>query len=61
MRRSVVAAIVSVIAAAIFSATPAPTRANDSDALTVHEWGTFTSIAGSDGTAVEWYALGGGT
>jgi hypothetical protein len=25
-----------------------------SSQLTVHEWGTFTSIAGEDGTAVEW-------
>jgi hypothetical protein len=26
--------------------------------LTVHEWGTFTSIAGKDGRAVEWLPLG---
>ncbi len=26
--------------------------------LTVHEWGTFTSVAGEDGSAVEWDALG---
>ena len=29
--------------------------------LTVHEWGTFTSIAGRDGQAVEWSALNGST
>jgi hypothetical protein len=29
--------------------------AND---LVVHEWGTFTSVAGEDGTAVDWDALG---
>lgn len=29
--------------------------AND---LTVHEWGTFTAIAGKDGRAVEWLPLG---
>jgi hypothetical protein len=29
--------------------------------LTVHEWGTFTSIAGSDGKAVEWSPLNGST
>lgn len=28
--------------------------------LTVHEWGTFTSIAGSDGQAVVWWPLTGG-
>ncbi|MGA3039507.1 MAG: hypothetical protein ABSF54_01815 [Bryobacteraceae bacterium] len=26
--------------------------------LTVHEWGTFTSVAGEDGSAIEWDALG---
>ncbi|HEX8837769.1 MAG TPA: hypothetical protein VF748_12585 [Candidatus Acidoferrum sp.] len=29
--------------------------------LTVHEWGTFTSIAGRDGKAVEWSPLTGST
>jgi hypothetical protein len=29
--------------------------------LTVHEWGTFTSIAGQDGQAVEWSPLTGPT
>ena len=31
----------------------------DADGLTVHEWGTFTSIAGPDGQAVEWRPLTG--
>jgi hypothetical protein len=29
--------------------------------LTAHEWGTFTSIAGKDGHAVEWLPLAGST
>lgn len=29
--------------------------------LTVHEWGTFTSVAGGDGEAVEWSPLTGST
>src|SRR5262245_29539267 len=29
--------------------------------LTVHEWGTFTSVAGREGTAVEWMPAGGPT
>lgn len=29
--------------------------------LTVHEWGTFTSIAGADGQAMEWSPLTGST
>jgi hypothetical protein len=28
------------------------------DSLAVHEWGTFTSVAGADGSAVDWDALG---
>ncbi len=27
--------------------------------LVVHEWGTFTSVAGPDGAAIDWDALGG--
>src|SRR6185436_2896968 len=29
------------------------------DRLVVHEWGTFTSIAGKDGVALEWRPLNG--
>src|SRR5712691_7498861 len=29
-----------------------------SSGLTVHEWGTFTSVAGENGAAVDWDALG---
>src|SRR5258708_39897995 len=29
--------------------------------LTVHEWGTFTSVAGEDGSAIDWDALGCGS
>src|SRR3954462_13711591 len=29
--------------------------------LTVHEWGTFTSVAGIDGMAVDWRPAGGPT
>jgi len=29
--------------------------------LTAHEWGTFTSIAGDKGQAVEWFPLTGST
>lgn len=31
------------------------------DALTVHEWGTFTTVAGVDGRAIDWLPLGGPT
>jgi len=36
------------------------TPASDAN-LTVHEWGTFTSIAGKDGRAVVWQPLSGST
>ena len=29
--------------------------------LTVHEWGTFTTVAGQDGLAIDWLPLGGPT
>src|ERR1700752_1781563 len=34
-------------------------RGVDRADLTVHEWGTFTSIAGEDGLAVPWRTYGG--
>lgn len=37
---------------------PEKTQAKSSD-LVVHEWGTFTSIAGRDGTAIDWRPLDG--
>jgi hypothetical protein len=37
----------------------AKARPSSDSRLIVHEWGTFTSIAGKDGTAVEWRPLNG--
>src|SRR5215207_9751262 len=37
----------------------APTWTNDPATFDVHEWGTFTSIAGADGRAVGWTPLSG--
>jgi hypothetical protein len=42
------------LAGAGFARTPEPTAG-----VIVHEWGTFTSIAGKDGRAIEWLALDG--
>ncbi len=36
-------------------------RQNSPSELTVHEWGTFTSISGKDGHAIEWLPLTGST
>jgi len=53
--------IVLLFASAGLLALPASTSSSDAGALTVHEWGTFTSIAGADGTAVEWLPQAGPT
>jgi hypothetical protein len=42
------------LAGAGFARTPEPTAG-----VIVHEWGTFTSVAGKDGRAIEWLALDG--
>ncbi len=39
--------------------SPEKARPSSDSRLIVHEWGTFTSIAGNDGTAVEWRPLNG--
>ncbi|MFY9609583.1 MAG: hypothetical protein WAU45_13320 [Blastocatellia bacterium] len=39
--------------------SPAKASPLSGSRLIVHEWGTFTSIAGRDGTAVEWRPLNG--
>jgi hypothetical protein len=49
------APIVLLLCAVVMLTAHAATRTNDPAALTVHEWGTFTSIAGEDGNAVDWY------
>jgi hypothetical protein len=45
-----------IAAAALLMAADIPS-VEPSD-LTVHEWGTFTSVAGEDGSPIEWDALG---
>jgi len=39
-------------------ATAAEIGHTQSQGLTAHEWGTFTSVAGKDGNAIEWNVLG---
>jgi hypothetical protein len=46
-----------VVAAAAFL-TAAEMHVVQPGDLTVHEWGTFTSVAGEDGSAIEWDTLG---
>jgi hypothetical protein len=49
-------AILTLFTAALLPA--ANIQSAPSSALTVHEWGTFTSVAGADGSAIEWDVLG---
>jgi hypothetical protein len=64
MRPGFAVAPVLVVSAAVllFAADIASPRLVDPPLppadLTVHEWGTFTSVAGEDGSAIEWDALG---
>src|ERR1700683_4273253 len=50
-------ALVLVAAAALFLRAGDTGKVQSSD-LTVHEWGTFTSVAGVDGSAIDWNTLG---
>jgi hypothetical protein len=55
MSKRLTITIVLVIAI-VTTGTGVGPRVND---LIVHEWGTFTTVAGPDGRAVDWYALAG--
>jgi len=46
---------------AIITLNNADNRIAQPTGLTIHEWGTFTSIAGKDGMAVDWQPLDGPT
>jgi hypothetical protein len=51
--------VVILLAASLFVSAEAPNdpsapRGTDPAGLVVHEWGTFTSVAGDDGAPVEW-------
>jgi len=51
----VVVPVLGICAAALLMA--ANIHSVEPDGLTVHEWGTFTSVAGEDGSAIEWDCL----
>src|SRR5689334_10036917 len=65
MRNTVKLIIVSLIvitaggAVAIKLRRPSRAATSPQDSLIGHEWGTFTSIAGKDGVALEWRPLNG--
>jgi len=60
MRRPFIRSVAfAAVAAALLSVSPL--AQTPPSPLTVHEWGTFTSIAGPDGQAVQWLPQGGPT
>jgi len=63
MLRRIGGAIVLVgLATVITAAIRLPSRVPPpSDQLAAHEWGTFTTVAGEDGRAIEWLPLSGPT
>ena len=56
LRNVFVSGLVACVAAAALAAADRP---DTRSALVVHEWGTFTSVAGADGQAVPWRPLNG--
>ena len=53
--KSTMPVLIMSAATILMAASTVSTEPSD---LTVHEWGTFTSVAGEDGSAVDWDALG---
>jgi hypothetical protein len=60
MLRRAIPIIVLVVAVVTTAAVGAATQ-SQAQQVVVHEWGTFTTIAGEDGQAINWVPLGGPT
>src|SRR5689334_9482131 len=54
MGRRLVQAVLLAAAGAVVAVSLAAQSPSPAVPFTVHEWGTFTSIAGADGQAVRW-------
>jgi hypothetical protein len=52
-------ALAAALALGVGSVASVAQNQTQSQRLVVHEWGTFTTVAGQDGQAVEWLPLGG--
>jgi hypothetical protein len=50
--------VLALLAVALL-ASAASFQANPSSKVVAHEWGTFTTVAGEDGQAINWLPLGG--
>ena len=60
MKSTLTRFVIPVALFVVMTAAALP-KASDYVAITVHEWGTFTSIAGEDGRAMSWRPYGGPT
>jgi hypothetical protein len=59
LRSSAVAVLAAIAMATTLGFAHSRFPAPGSPGLTVHEWGTFTTVAGADGYAVDWLPLSG--
>jgi hypothetical protein len=53
--------LVSIATLSTMAASRATRAGGPNDPVTAHEWGTFTTVAGQDGRAIEWLPLNGPT
>src|SRR5882672_9800291 len=61
MLRRLTLVVLIVAAPVLVSAVRSADDIRSRQGLTVHEWGTFTSVAGIDGIAADWRPAGGPT
>lgn len=54
MKRNIFQFLPAVLLFLLITGVVLPKPVNDDLHITVHEWGTFTSVAGQDGKAIEW-------
>ena len=54
MKRNIFQFLPAVLLFLLITGVVLPKPVNDDLHITVHEWGTFTSVAGEDGKAIEW-------
>src|SRR5262245_25237761 len=58
-RYSMIALLTVVAITVVAAASTVSSKISDPMDFTVHEWGTFTSIAAKDGSAIDWLPWGG--
>lgn len=61
MKRTSVLVVLVAVTTMLLAGVRAASTGADPDGLVAHEWGTFTTVAGPDGRAVDWLPLGGPT